>query len=200
MKPRSAGYLVENSSLIEEGVRIGPGTRISHFSHICEGATIGENCLIGDYVYIGNGVRIGNEVNIQSRVSIYPGVAVEDRVFCGPGVIFTNVIHPRAFIEERDEFRSTLLRRGSTVGAGATVLCGVTLGRYSFSGAGSVVTRDVPDFGLVYGNPAKIEGWVCRCGHTLKTFDRKREFIHVCPSCQSRFQVTSDGFHPISQS
>ena len=162
-----ANYFVHKSSYVDEGCSIGEGTKIWHFSHIMSGAIIGKKCSIGQNVNIGGKAVVGNGVKIQNNVSVYDNVVIEDDVFCGPSCVFTNVFNPRAFIERKHEYRDTLIRKGATIGANATIVCGVTLGRYCFIGAGSVVTRDVPDYALVYGSPAKQHGWVCECGVKL---------------------------------
>lgn len=156
------------SAVIDEGASIGAGTRIWHFSHLMSGARIGSNCILGQNVFVDNNVVIGNGVKIQNNVSVYNSVVVEDDVFLGPSVVFTNVINPRSFLERKTEFRSTIIRRGATVGANATIVCGVEIGAYAMVGAGSVVTKDVLPFALVYGNPAKSEGWVSKAGHRLQ--------------------------------
>ena len=161
-------YFVHPSSFIDENVVIGEGTKIWHFSHILKNTKIGNNCILGQNVMVGPDVNIGNNCKIQNNVSIYKGVKLEDEVFCGPSMVFTNVINPRAFIERKQEFKDTLVKRGATIGANATVICGVTIGKYSLVGAGAVVTKDVPDYALVIGVPARQVGWVCKCGTTLK--------------------------------
>lgn len=161
-------YFVHPTSEVEEGASIGKGTQIWHFSHIMKGAKIGENCKIGQNVFVDREVRIGNRVKIQNNVSVYRGVTLEDDVFCGPSMVFTNVYNPRsAYPRDPSQYRKTLVKKGATIGANATVICGVSLGCYSFVGAGAVVTKDVPDYALVYGNPAKIKGWMCECGEKL---------------------------------
>ena len=188
--------LVHSTSVVDEGVLIGRGTRVWHFCHIMPGSRIGEDCVLENYVFVGRGVTIGNGVKIQNQVSIFEGVTLEDGVFCGPSMTFTNVIHPRSFIDCQDEVRPTLARRGATIGANATVLCGVTLGRYSFCGAGSVITHDVPDFGLVYGNPGKLMGWICRCGRTLGSkVDTPPDDLH-CTVCERRYRREGDRLIP----
>jgi UDP-2-acetamido-3-amino-2,3-dideoxy-glucuronate N-acetyltransferase len=162
-----SGVFVHPSSLVDEGARLGRGTKIWHFSHILSGTVIGENCNIGQNVVAGPDVRIGNRCKIQNNVSVYKHVTLEDDVFCGPSVVFTNVFNPRARIRKMDDARPTLVQRGATLGANCTVVCGVTIGRYAFVGAGAVVTKDVPDHALVYGNPAVARGWVCECGEKL---------------------------------
>ncbi len=163
----SGSYSIHSTAVADEGVQIGAGTRVWHFSHLLRGSRIGENCTIGQNVVIGPNVIVGKGCKIQNNVSLYEGVTLEDEVFCGPSMVFTNVINPRAHIVRRKEFKSTLVKRGATIGANATVVCGHTIGRYAFVGAGAVVTRDVPDYSLVAGNPAKSLGWVCACGVTL---------------------------------
>lgn len=163
-----ADYFVHESSYVDEPSTIGSGTRIWHFSHIMKDCAIGRNCNIGQNVVISPGCTVGNNVKIQNNVSVYTGVTLEDDVFCGPSMVFTNVINPRSHVERKDEYRKTLVRRGATIGANATIVCGITLGAYSFIGAGAVVTRDVPDYAVVYGNPAKLRGWACDCGLMLE--------------------------------
>jgi UDP-2-acetamido-3-amino-2,3-dideoxy-glucuronate N-acetyltransferase len=178
-------YFVHESAYVDESVQIGKGTRIWHFSHIMKGAQIGENCKIGQSVYIDSDVEIGNNVKIQNNVSVYKKVTLEDGVFCGPSMVFVNVINPRSDYTRRlDEYGKTLVKRGATIGANATVLCGITVGTYAFIGAGAVVTKDVPDYGLVYGNPARIQGWMCECGTKLQFTNDKAE----CQSCQKRYE------------
>lgn len=157
-------HFVHESSYVDEGARVGAGTRIWHFCHLMSGCEVGENCTIGQNVFIGEDVVVGSNVKIQNNVSLYTGVEVEDDVFLGPSMVFTNVVNPRSEVSRRDEYLPTRVGRGATVGANATVVCGVTLGRYAFVGAGAVVTRDVPDHALVHGVPATHRGWMCRCG------------------------------------
>lgn len=157
-------YFVHQSSYIDDNTSIGEGTKIWHFCHILSGTKIGNNCVIGQNVMIGPDVVIGNNCKIQNNVSIYKGVILEDDVFCGPSCVFTNVINPRAFIERKNEFKTTILRKGSTIGANATIVCGNTIGRYALIGAGAVVTHDVIDYALMLGIPARRTGWVCKCG------------------------------------
>ena len=160
-------YSVHESSYVDDGVTIGSGCNVWHFSHIMTGSVIGHDCRIGQNVVIGPNARVGDNVKIQNNVSVYQGVTLEDDVFCGPSMVFTNVHNPRSAIARMHELRPTLVRQGATIGANATVVCGHTIGRYAFIGAGAVVTQDVPDFALVYGNPAKQAGWMCRCGIAL---------------------------------
>src|SRR5256885_14514599 len=163
-----ADFFVHESSYVDEGAQIGAGTKIWHFCHIMPGAVIGERCNLGQNVVVMDGVRIGNNVKIQNNVSVYEGVELEDDVFCGPSMVFTNVGTPRSHVNRRGEYERTLVKQGASIGANATVVCGNTLGRYSFVGAGAGVTKDVKDYALVVGNPAKQIGWMCACGERLK--------------------------------
>jgi UDP-2-acetamido-3-amino-2,3-dideoxy-glucuronate N-acetyltransferase len=165
----AASYFVHESSYVDEPCEIGEGTKIWHFSHVMRGAVVGRDCSIGQNVLVGPNVRIGNSVKIQNNVSIYEGVELEDEVFCGPSMVFTNVTRPRSGTPRNTpaDFSRTLVRKGASIGANATVVCGVTIGTYGFVGAGSVVTRDVPDFAVVYGNPARVRGYACICGCAL---------------------------------
>ena len=178
---------VHPSSVVDAGATIGAGTRIWHFCHISAGAALGENCVVGQGVYIGDGVQIGSGVKIQNNVSVYSGVTIEDEVFLGPSMVFTNVVNPRSHVSRKDEFQPTLVQRGATIGANATIICGVTLGRYAFVGAGAVVSRDVPDFALVYGSPAVLRGWMCRCGERLPLATGSGEEHATCPRCASAY-------------
>lgn len=160
-------YFVHESSYVDEPCTIGAGTKIWHFSHVMKGAVIGRNCNIGQNVVVSPGVRMGEGCKIQNNVSLYEGVILEDFVFCGPAMVFTNVTNPRSEIVRKHEYLETLVRRGASIGANATVVCGHTIGQYAFIGAGAVVTKDVPDFALMVGNPARRAGWMCRCGIKL---------------------------------
>jgi len=176
----SQGYFVHESSYVDAGAIIGEGTKIWHFCHISEGARIGKNCTLGQNVFVGRNVTIGNNCKIQNNVSVYEGVVLEDDVFCGPSMVFTNVDTPRsAYPRGPEGYLKTLVKRGCTIGANATVVCGITLGEHSFVGAGAVVTRDVPPYALVYGNPARIRGWMCECGTRLGFQNDRAE----CPQC-----------------
>jgi UDP-2-acetamido-3-amino-2,3-dideoxy-glucuronate N-acetyltransferase len=159
---------IHESSYVDHGAVVGDGTKIWHFCHVMPGAVIGERCSLGQNVVVMPGTRIGNNVKIQNNVSIYEGVELEDDVFCGPSMVFTNVINPRSAVSRKHEYQRTLVRRGATIGANATVVCGVTLGEYAFVGAGAVVTKDVKPFALVTGVPARQVGWMCRCGERLE--------------------------------
>lgn len=161
-------YFKHESSYVDEGAEIGDETKIWHFCHIMSGAKIGSNCSLGQNVNVGGKAVIGNGVKIQNNVSIYDSVEIEDDVFCGPSMVFTNVINPRAFVERKTEYKKTVLKKGCSIGANATVVCGVTIGEYALVGAGSVVTKDVPPYSLVYGNPARVHGKVDKEGNILK--------------------------------
>lgn len=182
-------YFVHESSYVDEGCRIGEGTKIWHFSHIMKDCRIGKYCNIGQNVVISPDVVLGDGCKVQNNVSIYTGVVCEDGVFLGPSCVFTNVINPRAFIERKSEFRKTVVKHGASVGANATIVCGHDIGRFAFVGAGAVVTKDVPDFALVYGCPAEVRGWVCRCGNRLE-FSGGRA---VCGSCGTQYQMDKAG-------
>lgn len=185
-------YFVHESTYIDEPCEIGEGTRIWHFCHIMTNSRIGKNCNIGQNVVVSPDCVVGDNVKVQNNVSIYTGVVIEDDVFCGPSMVFTNVVNPRSHVERKDEYRQTLVRQGATIGANATVICGNTLGRYCLIGAGSVVTRDVPDYAVVYGSPASLRGWVCRCGLTLDlSTDPDRETTVRCACGDSYKKIGS---------
>lgn len=172
-------YFVHESSYVDDNCEIGSGTRIWHFSHIMNNCKIGENCNIGQNVVISPEVILGNNVKIQNNVSVYTGVICEDDVFLGPSCVFTNVINPRSFIERKTEYRKTVVKKGASIGANATIVCGNDIGLYAFIGAGSVVTKNTPDYALVVGNPAKIIGYVCQCGNRLQ-FDNNKAICGCC--------------------
>lgn len=178
-------YFAHPSSSIDDGAEIGDGTRIWHHAHVMSGARIGRDCVIGQNVFVGGAARIGNGVKVQNNVSVYDGVVLEDHVFCGPSVVFTNVINPRSEVDRRAELRTTLVRRGATLGANCTIICGIEVGRYAFVAAGAVVTRNVPDHALVQGVPARQVGWVCTCGERLAADDRAEL---VCGACGRRYR------------
>ncbi len=180
-------YFVHESSHIDDGAQIGAGTRIWHFCHVMGDTRIGRGCNIGQNVFIAAGVVVGDNVKIQNNVSLYTGVMVEDDVFLGPSMVLTNVVNPRSHVSRKDEYRRTLIRKGASVGANATILCGHTLGRYCFVGAGAVVTHDVPDFALVYGSPARIQGWMCQCGVGLQFEAGEGRKQAVCAECGTRY-------------
>jgi len=180
-------YFVHESSYVDQPCEIGAGTKIWHFSHVMTGARIGERCNIGQNVNIDRGVVIGHNVKIQNNVSIYTGTVIEDDVFLGPSCVLTNVTNPRSQVNRHSLYETTRLRRGCSVGANATIVCGITIGRYAFIGAGAVVTKDVPDYALVLGNPARVRGWMSRHGLPL-TADA--DGIAVCPESGLRYQLT----------
>ncbi|MCM1266531.1 MAG: N-acetyltransferase [Bacteroidales bacterium] len=184
------GYQADPTSLIGGEAQIGEGTRIWQFCNIMDGSVIGENCNIGQNVFVESGVRIGNRVKIKNNVALYRGVVCEDDVFLGPNCVFTNVINPRSFIERKQEFRETVVQKGATIGANATIVCGHTIGRYAMVGAGTVVTHDVGDYRLVVGNPGKTVGYVCTCGVKLLETDA----VWNCPACGRKYCETADGF------
>jgi UDP-2-acetamido-3-amino-2,3-dideoxy-glucuronate N-acetyltransferase len=160
-------YWKHDSAIVDDGAQLGEATRVWHFAHVSAGARIGARCALGQGVYVGNDVRIGDNVRIQNNVSVYDAVTLEDDVFCGPSMVFTNVYNPRAAVARKDEYRPTLVRRGATLGANCTIVCGVTIGRHAFIGAGAVVQKDVPDFALMVGVPARRIGWMSRFGEKL---------------------------------
>jgi UDP-2-acetamido-3-amino-2,3-dideoxy-glucuronate N-acetyltransferase len=184
---KESNYFAHESACIDPGCRIGAGTKIWHFSHIMPGCEIGQRCNIGQNVVISPGCKVGDNVKIQNNVSIYTGVILEDDVFCGPSMVFTNVVNPRSHLERKNEYKQTLVRRGASIGANATVVCGVTLGEHCFIGAGAVVTRDVPDYALVYGNPARVRGWVCYCGVKLTLGTSQGRESATCEACGRRY-------------
>lgn len=184
-------YFAHESSYIDAGAVIGAGTKIWHFCHIMPQTRIGQNCNIGQNVFVASGVAIGDNVKIQNNVSVYTGVELEDDVFCGPSCVFTNVINPRSQIARRGEYMRTLVRRGATIGANATIVCGTTIGRYAFIGAGAVVRTDLPDYALVLGVPARQKGWMSRHGHRLIEQDSAGNF--VCPESSWRYREVEPG-------
>jgi UDP-2-acetamido-3-amino-2,3-dideoxy-glucuronate N-acetyltransferase len=182
-------FFVHESSFVDQPCRIGKGTKIWHFCHIMQDAVIGERCNLGQNVVVSTGCVIGNNVKIQNNVSIYTGVVLEDDVFCGPSAVFTNVVNPRSHVPRKHEYRQTLVKRGASIGANATVVCGITIGRYAFVGAGAVVTRDVPDHALVYGTPAVLRGWMCSCGIKLDLGATSTGNANTsCPDCGRRYR------------
>ena len=177
---------VHESAYVDDGAQVGKGTKIWHFCHVMPGAVIGERCNLGQNVVVMPGTRIGNNVKIQNNVSIYEGVTLEDDVFCGPSCVFTNVLNPRSHVSRKSEYAPTLVRRGASIGANATIVCGTTIGEYAFVGAGAVVTADVPAFGLVVGVPARRVGWMCQCGERLHLSGAAAQ----CDRCGWRYQET----------
>jgi UDP-2-acetamido-3-amino-2,3-dideoxy-glucuronate N-acetyltransferase len=179
-------FFAHETAVIDTGCTIGEGTKIWHFSHIMSGCTIGDQCSIGQNVVISPEVRIGNRVKIQNNVSVYTGVICEDDVFLGPSAVFTNVINPRSAVIRKNEYQATLVKKGATIGANATIVCGITIGKYAFVGAGAVVTKVIPDYALVVGNPARQTGWMSEFGHKLKF---NPEGIAVCPESQEQYRL-----------
>lgn len=186
-------YTAHETAIVDEGATIGEGTRIWHWVHVCGGARIGERCSFGQNVFIASRVRIGDNVRIQNNVSVYDDVTLEDDVFCGPSMVFTNVINPRAHVSRKDEYLKTLVKRGASLGANSTIVCGNTIGEYAFVGAGAVVTRDVPAYALVVGTPAQRIGWMCQCGVRLP--DNTGEVR--CESCRAGYVIDSSGCRPL---
>ncbi|MCX7925961.1 MAG: N-acetyltransferase [Fimbriimonadales bacterium] len=185
--------------MIDHPCEIGEGTRIWHFSHVMPHAKIGNNCNIGQNVFIASGVVVGDNVKIQNNVSLYTGVVLEDDVFCGPSMVFTNVINPRSHISRKAEYKPTLVKRGATLGANCTIVCGTTIGRYAFVGAGAVVTRDVPDYALVTGVPARITGWMCQCGVRLHFESQGGVEYAACAHCGARYRKEGETVREVSE-
>lgn len=181
-----ASFFAHETAIVDPGCQIGAGTKIWHFSHIMSNCYIGEQCSIGQNVVISPVVRIGNRVKIQNNVSVYTGVICEDDVFLGPSAVFTNVINPRSAVSRKNEYQQTLVRQGATIGANATIVCGITVGRFAFIGAGAVVTKNIPDYALVMGNPARQTGWMSEFGHKLKF---NPEGMAVCPESKEQYQL-----------
>jgi UDP-2-acetamido-3-amino-2,3-dideoxy-glucuronate N-acetyltransferase len=179
-------YFAHETAVIDKGCKIGNGTKIWHFSHVMAGAEIGENCNIGQNVVVSPGVRLGSNVKVQNNVSIYTGVIVDDDVFLGPSMVFTNIINPRSEIIRRDNYETTIVEKGASIGANSTIICGNIIGRYAFVGAGAVVTKDVKPYALVVGNPARQTGWMSEYGHKL-SFDKKG--FTVCPESGDRYHL-----------
>ena len=184
--------LIHPSAYVDAGAQIGPGTKVWHFCHVMPGAVIGADCSLGQNTVVMNGTRLGRNVKVQNNVSIYEGVEIEDDVFCGPSMVFTNVLNPRSHVSRKHEYRRTLVRRGASIGANATIVCGVTLGEYCMVGAGAVVTRDVPAHALVTGVPARRRGWVCACGAALR-LDAGRA---RCSACGASYRLTDESLVP----
>ena len=183
-------YQVHDTAIVDEGARIGRGTRIWHWVHVCGGAVIGAGCSLGQNVFVGNRAVLGDNVKVQNNVSVYDDVTLEDGVFCGPSMVFTNVHNPRAEVVRKHEYRPTLVRRGATLGANCTIVCGITIGAYAFIGAGAVVTGDVPDFALMVGVPARHVGWMSRHGERLDDLPLEGEGETECPHTGDRYRVT----------
>jgi UDP-2-acetamido-3-amino-2,3-dideoxy-glucuronate N-acetyltransferase len=178
-------YFKHETAIVDEGAKIGAGTRVWHWVHICgKGVSIGKKCNFGQNVFIGNNVSIGNNVKIQNNVSVYDSVTLEDDVFCGPSMVFTNVINPRSAIERKHEYKSTLVKKGASIGANATVICGNTVGSYAFIAAGAVVSKNVKNYALVAGVPARQIGWMCECGERLPEGEQQKV---VCSACDKHY-------------
>ena len=185
---------IHESAIIDEGAMIGDLTRIWHWVHVCGGAKIGSNCVLGQNVFVGNKVVLGNGVKIQNNVSVYDEVYLEDDVFCGPSMVFTNVYNPRAAIERKNEYRKTLVKKGATLGANCTIVCGVTIGSFAFIGAGAVVIRDVPDFALIVGNPGRQVGWMGMRGVKL---EKDKPGLFKCPESGAIYREVANGLEPV---
>lgn len=179
-------YFVHPSAQVDEGAEVGEGTRIWHWCHLMHGAKVGRNCNIGENAFIETGVILGNNVKVKNNVALYTGLICEDDVFIGPNAVFTNVANPRSFIERKNEFKRTTIRRGATIGANATIVCGHDIGEYAFVGAGSVVTKTVPNYTMVVGNPARKYAYVCKCGFKLNA-------EYTCEKCGNEYEVNRDG-------
>jgi UDP-2-acetamido-3-amino-2,3-dideoxy-glucuronate N-acetyltransferase len=188
----SENVFIHESSYVDEGATIGAGTKIWHFCHVMPGAVIGARCSLGPNVVVMNGTRLGANCKIQNNVSIYEGVELEADVFCGPSMVFTNVINPRSHVSRKSEYRKTLVKRGASIGANATIVCGVTLGEYAFVGAGAVVTSDVLPYALMLGVPARRIGWMCQCGERLPDSGVGR-----CGACGTEYERAAEGIRPL---
>jgi len=183
-------FFIHESSYVDDNVQIGEGTKIWHFSHVQSGSVLGKKCVLGQNVNVGNNVKMGNYIKVQNNVSIYEGVELEDYVFCGPSMVFTNVLDPRCKYPQQGSqfYHKTLVKEGASIGANATIVCGNTVGKHAFIGAGAVITRDVPDYALMVGVPAKQKGWVCECGEILPKFETKV----TCSRCKLEYQLKND--------
>ncbi|MBX3322071.1 MAG: N-acetyltransferase [Phycisphaeraceae bacterium] len=193
----ASGVKVHESAYVDEPCVIGAGTSIWHFSHVMKNCRIGRQCNIGQNVVVSPDVTIGDHCKIQNNVSLYTGVVLEDYVFCGPSMVFTNVINPRCEIPRRDQYKPTLVRRGASLGANCTIVCGVTIGKYAFVGAGAVVASDVPDYALMLGVPARRKGWACRCGSTLPKAGAGGAM--ACPACKNEYRESGETLSPVRE-
>jgi UDP-2-acetamido-3-amino-2,3-dideoxy-glucuronate N-acetyltransferase len=194
MRAPTPDYFVHESSYVDEGAVVGAGTKIWHFCHVLPGAVIGARCNLGQNVVVMGGTRLGNNVKVQNNVSIYEGVELEDDVFCGPSCVFTNVLNPRSHVSRKHEYRRTLVKRGGSIGANATIVCGVTLGEYAFIGAGAVVTADVPAYGLMVGVPARRVGWMCQCGERLRPAAGRA----TCAACGAGYEDAAGALRQVA--
>ena len=194
----TAEFFAHESCYVDEGCEIGAGTKIWHFTHVMTGAKIGRGCNIGQNVVIAPQAIIGDNVKIQNNVSVYTGVILEDDVFCGPSVVFTNVINPRSHVSRKHEYLATRVKRGASLGANSTIVCGHTIGAYAFVGAGAVVTKDVPDHALVVGNPARVTGWMCECGTKLASGARAPEQV-ACAACGTHYRLRAGSLAAVRQ-
>lgn len=185
---------IHPSAIVDEGAQIGDGTHIWHFVHVCGQAKIGEKCSLGQNVFVGNDVRIGNNVKIQNNVSVFDAVRIEDDVFCGPSMVFTNVYNPRSAIARKDEYRETFIRRGASLGANCTIICGSTVGEFAFVGAGAVINRDVAPYALMVGVPARRVGWMCQCGVQLP---KSKTGSIACSECHRSYRVDNESCTPV---
>ncbi len=191
-------FSAHESCYVDEGCVIGDDTKIWHFTHVMPGARIGRGCNIGQNVVVSPDVVVGDNVKIQNNVSLYTGVILEDDVFCGPSMVFTNVVNPRSHVSRKHEYRQTLVKRGASIGANATIVCGHTIGRYAFIGAGAVVTKNVPDYALVVGNPGRVAGWMCECG--VKIASGVKAPVHAaCRSCGARYMLASGVLRKVAE-
>lgn len=193
------GVKIHESAYVDEPCSIGKGTKIWHFSHIMPNCTIGENCNLGQNVVVSPKVTLGDNVKVQNNVSIYTGVVIEDNVFCGPSMVFTNILIPRSEIIRREEYVKTTVRRGASMGANCTIICGTEIGQYALIGSGAVVSKDVPAYGLMVGVPAKRIGWVCRCGQTLPKAAPRAQAVG-CPACGNEYRLEGEALMPVKES
>jgi UDP-2-acetamido-3-amino-2,3-dideoxy-glucuronate N-acetyltransferase len=189
-----ATYWAHETAIVDAGASIGKGTRVWHWTHVCSGAVIGARCSFGQNVFVSNKVVIGDNVKIQNNVSVYDDVTLEDDVFCGPSMVFTNVINPRSHVSRKDEYQATRVKRGASIGANATVVCGHTIGEYAFIGAGAVVTHDVEPYALMVGTPARRVAWICACGNRLPD----RSGVQSCTDCASRYTLSNERCTPLT--
>lgn len=185
--------MIHPTAIVDAGAQVGEGTRVWHWSHVSAGARVGAGCSFGQNVFVANDVVIGDNVKVQNNVSIYDAVTLEDDVFCGPSMVFTNVNNPRSHVSRKHEYRRTVVKKGATIGANATVVCGHVIGEYAFIGAGAVVTRDVPPYALMVGTPARRIGWMCQCGERVDSTLGE----HECAACNTRYQVTGNSCTPV---